>query len=132
MTAFAVSRFVGYETVHRWFGGRLSVGLIGSQNALTGVVFVSRLFPFPSFDIVSYAAGLTVLSFWRFAIATLAGIAPTSFLLAHFGSVMRTGESDRILFSVLALGGLTLAPILVKLFRDWRSRRQVARDAQSE
>lgn len=132
MAAFAVSRFVGYETVHRWFGGRLSVGLIGSQNALTVIVFVSRLLPFLSFDVVSYAAGLTVLSSWRFAIATIAGIAPTSFLLAHFGSVIATGESDRILYSVLALGGLTLVPILVKLFRDWRARRHVARNAQSE
>lgn len=132
MVAFAVSRFVGYDTVHRWFGGRLSVGLIGSQNALTGIVFVSRLLPFLSFDVVSYAAGLTVLSFWRFAIATLAGIAPTSFLLAHFGSVMATGESDRILFSVLALGGLTLVPIAVKLFHDWQARRHAARHAQSE
>ena len=46
MAAFALSRFVGYETVHRWFGGRLSVGLIGSKNALTGIVFASRLPPF--------------------------------------------------------------------------------------
>ena len=132
MAAFGVARFVGYETVHRWFGGRLSIGLIGSQNALMGIVFVSRLLPFLSFDIVSYAAGLTVLSFWRFAIATLAGIAPTSFLLAHFGSEMTTGETNRILFSVLALGGLTLIPILARLLRDRRSRRQVARDTESE
>ncbi len=132
MAAFGVARFVGHETVHRWFGGRLSVGLIGSQNALMGIVFVSRLLPFLSFDIVSYAAGLTVLSFWRFAIATLAGIAPTSFLLAHFGSEMGTGESKRILFSVLALGGLTLIPIGAKLFKDWRARRQVAAEANAE
>lgn len=124
IAAFAVARFVGYQTVHRWFGGRLSIGLIGSQNALMGIVFASRLLPFVSFDIVSYAAGLTVLSFWRFAIATLAGIAPTSFLLAHFGNEMVTGQADRVLFSVLALGGLTLIPIAVKLVRDWRARRQ--------
>lgn len=127
MAAFGVARFVGYETVHRWFGGRLSIGLIGSQNALMGIVFVSRLLPFLSFDIVSYAAGLTVLSFWRFAIATLAGIAPTSFLLAHFGSEMTTGETNRILFSVLALGGLTLIPILARLLRDRRDDRSARR-----
>lgn len=132
MAAFGVARFVGHETVHRWFGGRLSVGLIGSQNALMGIVFVSRLLPFLSFDIVSYAAGLTVLSFWRFSVATLAGIAPTSFLLAHFGSEMSTGESNRILFAMLALGGLTLIPVGVKLFRDWCARRRVAADANSE
>lgn len=123
MAAFGVARFVGHRVVHRWFGSRLTVGLAGSQNALMGIVFVSRMLPFLSFDIVSYAAGLTVLRFWRFAVATFAGVAPTSFLLAHFGSEMVTGETDRILFSVLVLGGLTLIPLGVKLFRDWRSRR---------
>jgi uncharacterized membrane protein YdjX (TVP38/TMEM64 family) len=93
MAAFGVARFVGFQTVQRWFGSRLSVGLVGSQNALMTIVFVSRLLPFLSFDIVSYAAGLTVLRPWRFAVATLAGIAPTSFLLAHFGSEMVTGEA---------------------------------------
>ncbi|MEP7283506.1 MAG: VTT domain-containing protein [Rubrivivax sp.] len=76
-------RWVGQDTIDRWFGDRLSVGLIGSQNSLMGIVFFSRLLPFLSFDLVSYAAGMTVLEFWRFAVATLAGIAPTSFLLAH-------------------------------------------------
>jgi uncharacterized membrane protein YdjX (TVP38/TMEM64 family) len=125
VAAFAISRFVGFETVHRWFGNRLSVGLVGSQNALMGLVFVSRILPFISFDIVSYAAGLTVLSFWRFAIATLAGIAPTSFLLAHFGSEIGTGQTNKVLFSVLALGGLSLLPVGVTLYRDWRVKRQL-------
>jgi uncharacterized membrane protein YdjX (TVP38/TMEM64 family) len=130
IAAFAVARFVGYETVHRWFGNRLSIGLIGSQNALMGVVFVSRALPFISFDIVSYAAGITVLSFWRFAIATFAGIAPTSFLLAHFGSEMGTGQTNKVLFSVLALGALTMIPVGVKLYRDWRARRRLDSNAK--
>ncbi len=118
LAAFGMARWVGGETLQRWFGDRLSVGLLGSQNALMGIVLVSRLLPFISFDIVSYAAGLTTLSFWRFAIATLVGITPTSFLLAHFGGEMTTGESSRIMGSVLALGGITLIPVLVKIIRD--------------
>ncbi|MEO8159366.1 MAG: VTT domain-containing protein, partial [Betaproteobacteria bacterium] len=109
---------------HRWFGDRLSVGMFGSQNALMGIVFVSRALPFLSFDMVSYAAGLTVLSTWRFAIATLAGVAPVSFLLAHFGKEMATGESNRILLSVLALGGLTLIPVIIELVRERITRRR--------
>ncbi len=128
VAAFAVARFVGYETVHRWFGNRLSIGLVGSQNALMGIVVVSRVLPFISFDIVSYAAGLTVLSFWRFAVATLAGIAPTSFLLAHFGSEMGTGQTRQVVTAVLALGALTMIPIGVKLYRDWRIRRRLDRN----
>ncbi|MBE0615958.1 MAG: TVP38/TMEM64 family protein [Burkholderiales bacterium] len=122
LTAFGLARWLGGETLRRWFGDRLTVGLLGSQNALMGIVLVSRLLPFISFDIVSYAAGLTVLSFWRFAIATLVGIVPASFLLAHFGGEMATGESDRIMISVLALGAITLIPLAVKLVRD-RLRR---------
>ena len=117
IAAFGVARWLGGETLQRWFGDRLSVGLLGSQNALMGIVLVSRLLPFISFDIVSYAAGLTTLSFWRFAIATLIGITPTSFLLAHFGGEMVTGETSRIMVSVLALGGITLIPVLVKIIR---------------
>ena len=123
LAAFGVARLLGYEALHRWFGERLSAGLLGSQNGLMGIVFVSRLLPFISFDLVSYAAGLTALSFWRFAIATLAGIVPASFLLAHFGSEMATGEVKPIMISVLLLGAVTLLPVALKLLRDRLRRR---------
>ncbi len=126
LAAFVVARLLGYEILHRWFGDRLSIGLLGSQNALMGVVFASRLLPFVSFDLVSYAAGLTVLSFWRFALATLAGIVPASFVLAHFGSEIATGSGDRIMVSILVLGGLTLIPVVAKLVYDrLRGRKSV-------
>ena len=80
-----------------------------------GAVFVSRLLPFISFDIVSYAAGLSALSFFRFAVATFAGIVPASFLLAHFGSEMVADETDGILIAIILLGVLTALPFLVKL-----------------
>ena len=118
LAAFGLARLLGRDVVQRWFGDRLSVGLLGSQTALMGIVLVSRLLPFISFDIVSYAAGLTALTFWRFAVATLLGIVPASFLLAHFGSEMAASESDRIMVSILALGVITLIPVAVKLIRD--------------
>ncbi|MBS0336181.1 MAG: TVP38/TMEM64 family protein [Proteobacteria bacterium] len=123
LTAFGVARLVGQAALYRWFGERLSTGLIGSQNALTGIVFVSRLLPFVSFDLVSYAAGLTLLSPWRFALATLAGIIPMSFLLAHFGTELSSGESDRFMYTALGLGLVTALPIGAKLLRDRYRRR---------
>lgn len=116
--AFLIARYVGYDTLHRWFGDRLSTGWVGSQNTLMILVFISRLLPFVSFDLISYAAGLTVLSFWRFAIATAVGIVPASFLLAHFGGEMATGEAERIMVSVAALGAMTAIPVLVHLVRS--------------
>jgi len=122
LVAFGIARLLGYEVFRRWYGERLNMGLLGSQNALMGVVFVSRLLPFLSFDLVSYAAGLTPLTFWRFAAATLAGILPASFLLAHFGSEMASGEAQRMTMTVLALGGLTLLPVVVRLILARRGR----------
>ena len=123
LAAFGLARLLGRDLLERWLGARLTVGLLGSQGALMAVVFLSRLLPFVSFDLISYAAGLTVLRFWRFALATLAGIAPASFLLAHFGGEMASGEAERALFAVLLLGGVTLLPILAKLLRDrWRAK----------
>lgn len=115
VAAFVIARYLGYDLLHRWFGDQLNRGLAGSQNFLMGTVFASRLMPFISFDIVSYAAGLTALSFWRFSVATLAGIVPASFLLAHFGSELVSDETDSILLAVVLLGLLTAMPFVISL-----------------
>ena len=81
---------------------------------------------------IALLLGTLAGGYWRFGIATPAGIAPTSFLLAHFGSEMATRETDRILLSVLALGGLTLIPVGAKLFRDWRPRRPAVDENDSD
>ncbi len=127
LLAFGLARLLGRDALQRWVGQRLPRTRLGSQGSLMTIVFVSRLLPFVSFDVVSYAAGLTSLALWRFALATLAGILPTSFLLAHFGGEMATGETDRILYSVLALGLLTAVPLAAyslrgRLLRPWRGR----------
>lgn len=78
LIAFFIARAVGREYLEKWFGSHINSGLLGSQNALMFAVFASRLMPFVSFDLMSYAAGLSALKFWRFAISTFAGIIPAS------------------------------------------------------
>ena len=124
--AFGIGRLLGHDALHRWFGDRLPKTRLRSQGALMAIVFASRLLPFVSFDVVSYAAGLTTLSLWRFALATLAGILPASFLLAHFGGEMASGELDRILLAVLALGLVTGVPLAVHFLRARRRGRDVS------
>lgn len=115
--AFSLARLLGREALQRWLGHRLPKTRLGSQGSLMTIVFVSRLLPFISFDVVSYAAGLTSLSLWRFALATLAGVLPASFLLAHFGGEMVAGELDRMLYAALALGLLTAIPLAAYALR---------------
>jgi len=115
--AFFTARTLGADTLKNWLGNRYANYMLGSQNTLMGIVFLSRLLPFISFDMVSYAAGITSLTFLRFAIATLAGIIPSSFLLAHFGSELASAEGRSIAITLLLLGVISLGiMILRKIF----------------
>ena len=118
LIAFGLARVLGREPLRRWFGaGRLDIGLLGSQNAIMVMVFASRLMPFISFDLVSYAAGLSCLRFWRFALATLAGIIPASYVLAHFGGEVATADWVGATWTVLGLGLITGLPVLWAMLR---------------
>ncbi|WP_299756477.1 VTT domain-containing protein [uncultured Boseongicola sp.] len=112
LIAFGLARVLGHDVLRRVFGDRVDAGLLGSQTALTATVFASRLMPFVSFDMISYAAGLSRLHAWRFALATLAGIVPASFLLAHFGGEAVSGDLGRMTWAVLGLGLATGLPLL--------------------
>ena len=112
LIAFGLARVLGHDVLRRVFGARVDAGLLGSQTALTATVFASRLMPFVSFDMISYAAGLSRLHAWRFAVATLAGIIPASFLLAHFGGEVVSGDLGRATWAVLGLGLVTGLPLL--------------------
>ena len=117
LIAFGLARILGHDVLRRVFGDRVDAGLLGSQTALTVTVFASRLMPFVSFDIISYAAGLSKLHAWRFALATLAGIIPASFLLAHFGGEAVSGDLGRATWAVLGLGLVTGLPLLWVVMR---------------
>ncbi|WP_029131871.1 TVP38/TMEM64 family protein [Sedimenticola selenatireducens] len=119
--AFWISRYLGYELLQRYVGKRVQLGWLGSQNALMGMVFVSRLIPFLSFDLVSYGAGLTPLKTWRFGIATLAGLVPASFLLAHFGGELTSSSLNQVMAILLIFGVLFLIPIVFRGFAKNRS-----------
>jgi len=112
LIAFGLARILGHDVLRRVFGDRVDAGMLGSQTALTATVFASRLMPFVSFDMISYAAGLSRLHAWRFALATLAGIIPASFLLAHFGGEVVSGDLGRTTWAVLGLGLVTGLPLL--------------------
>ena len=125
LVAFFIARGLGRGPVERLLGEKADFGLLGSQNALALTVFVSRLLPFVSFDAMSYAAGLSRLHFWRFALATMAGILPASFVLAHFGSAAMEGAFGSAEWIALGLGLMTGLPfLLVALRRSAASRKE--------
>jgi uncharacterized membrane protein YdjX (TVP38/TMEM64 family) len=118
LIAFGTTRYLGFDAIRRSDNSVLEyIARPRSQFALMLIVFASRLVPFISFDADSYAAGLTCLSFGRFALATLLGIAPICFALAAMGAGMVECGTDWML--VVTMGGaITLLPILGKWVWD--------------
>lgn len=122
MAAFCATRYLGYDALRRSNSPVLRfVTAPHSQYALMGIVLVSRLIPFISFDAISYAAGVTSLTFWRFAVATLAGVVPVCFGLAAMGSGM-IGASTNWVPVILVTGTITLLPPVV--YWVWRRYRR--------
>ena len=88
--------------------------------------------PFISFDLVSYAAGLTQITTLRFALATLGGIIPASFFLAHFGDELSSSDAGRVGFGVLILGLLVVICLFVDLRRRGRQGDQRETEERAE
>lgn len=125
--AFWIARCVGYETLRCWAPARRMLHKLDdgrSQTRLMAIIFFSRLVPFISFDAVSYVAGLTPLTFWRFSLATFAGVLPVSFALAYFGDQITGASYETAMLFLLLAGGLTLVPFAVrKLLKKFNSRQ---------
>lgn len=77
-------------------------------------ILIARLLPFMSFDIVSYAAGLTSMSFGSFLIATGIGQLPATIIYSYVGSML-TGGAKLFVTGLLSLFALSA---LVILFRQ--------------
>lgn len=97
---FVLSRALGRRFVERSTRlGKLD-RYVEEHGAI--VIFILRLIPLVSFDAISYAAGLTGISFWRFLLATALGMAPGTFVFVYLGST-RLGPGV-----YAALGGLAI------------------------
>ena len=113
-----MARYLGFDAIRRSDNRVLRfIAVPRSQLALMAVVFVSRLVPFLSFDAISYALGLTNLTFWRFALATGLGVVPVCWALAAMGAGIATGGTGWALVVILC-GGITLVPLAVAVVRS--------------
>ena len=83
-------------------------------------LFVSRLIPVIPYDIVSYAMGITPLKFWRFSIATLIGVIPTSFFLAHVGGELAETNFKEMISGMMIAGLVLLLPVVITMLVIYR------------
>ena len=89
---------------------------ISAVDRITGekgflVILLLRLVPLLPYDVVNYGAGLTNMSFWSYALATLLGVSPSVVLLVYFGRSLADLSLRHLLIGVTGmalLSGLSL------------------------
>ena len=79
----------------------------------THSVLIARLLPFISFDLVSYAAGLTSMGFWPFFIATGIGQLPATIVYSYVGGML-TGGAQMLVTGLLILFALSALVVLLR------------------
>lgn len=82
-------------------------------------VFIARLLPIVSFDLVSYAAGVTSISFWSFFWATGLGQLPATILYSYLGQ--NATSTVKILFFMFTIV-IALAVIGMLLRPKWKAK----------
>lgn len=85
-------------------------------------VLIARLLPFVSFDIVSYAAGLTSMGFWEFLWATGLGQLPATLIYSYVGDML-SGSVRTFVFGLLIVFSLAIFAVMIKKFYQEKRRR---------
>jgi uncharacterized membrane protein YdjX (TVP38/TMEM64 family) len=113
IASFLIGRALGREVLTRILHTNINFCERCSDRHLAIFVFLSRLLPVFSFDLISYGAGLTNMSLKAFAVATLLGMIVPTFALTYAGSQVVSGEWILIVLGLIMVALLLLVPKLV-------------------
>ncbi|MBR0279648.1 MAG: TVP38/TMEM64 family protein [Synergistaceae bacterium] len=117
---FYIARILGRDVAER-LTSRAGLQSIDDFFARYGThsILIARLLPFISFDLVSYAAGLTSMDFWPFFIATGVGQLPATIVYSYVGGML-TGGAQMLMTGLLIL--FALSAVIVMLRKMYRER----------
>ncbi|GHV77811.1 TVP38/TMEM64 family protein [Spirochaetia bacterium] len=87
-------------------------------------ILICRLLPFVSFDVVSYAAGLTAMKVAPFLIATGIGQLPATIVYSYVGGML-TGSIRLVVTALLIIFALSALAVLLKSIF---TRKQTAKE----
>lgn len=111
---FWIARILGRDVVEKLTskGGLKQIDVFFEKHGRMSIL-IARLLPFMSFDIVSYAAGLTSMSFWGFFAATGIGQLPATIVYSYVGGML-TGGAKLLVTGLFILFGLSALIVLLR------------------
>lgn len=123
---FFIAKFLGRDVVEK-LTSKMAINSIDEFFDKYGkyTILVCRLLPFMSFDIVSYAAGLTSMKFMPFFIATGLGQLPATIVYSYVGGML-TGGAKLFVTGLMILFALTVAIYMFKKIYNDRKNNKTA------
>ena len=116
--SFLIGRALGREVISRLLRVDVVFCETCSDRHLMVAVFIARLLPIFSFDLISYGAGLTNMSLKAFAIVTLFGMIPPTLILTHFGSSVVSVQWPLLLSGAVMVVLFLFLPKLLMRYRS--------------
>ena len=120
---FYISKILGRDVAEK-LTSKLALSSVDSFFERYGkhTILICRLLPFVSFDIVSYAAGLTSMGFLSFFIATGIGQLPATIVYSYVGGML-TGGAKMLVTALLILFALSILIVLIKRIYNERKTK---------
>ena len=111
---YAVGRFAGKRLVHKLISEKAAKKVEVQVNRYgLWAVAIARVIPIISNDAISFVAGSIGLGFWKFLIATSAGVIPLICLIAFIGD-----DKDSLKTGLFWLTGIGVTAFLIFYFYD--------------
>jgi uncharacterized membrane protein YdjX (TVP38/TMEM64 family) len=129
MIAFWTARLLGRDVVCRYLKDNPLFTGEKSQNLLFWIVFITRLVPLFSFALISYAAGVTAIHAWRFALASLVGMLPMTVVFAGLGHSFTLHPVATLLAAGILLTAMVVLPYYLNRYRGGAMRRWLGGDS---
>lgn len=129
---FYISRLLGRDVVVKLTSNR-SLEQIDQFFKRYGknTILICRLLPFVSFDLVSYAAGLTRMSFVSFIVATGIGQLPATIIYSYVGGML-TGGTRLFVTALFIMFALVFIIFLIKTVYNDRQKAKNNHETETE
>ncbi|NER83516.1 MAG: TVP38/TMEM64 family protein [Leptolyngbya sp. SIO1D8] len=128
MVAYYLGRTLGRSSLRMLSGKTIAFTTRRGHLFLSWLVFVTRLLPIVSFDLVSYGAGMARLSLPLYALATLLGMAPSTLLITYLGESFTLSMPITAAFWLIFLAVLVGLPWGIRRYNWWGLREVVQID----
>lgn len=122
---FVIARSLGREALSRIMKTEGTFCQTCTDHQLMGAMFIARLIPIFSFDVVSYGAGLTNISLKTFALATFFGMAPPTFAFTYLGSSVVSAQWPLIAAGIAMVVFFLALPTLLTKYRTSRPAQRL-------